>query len=99
MTITDTHIYSRNVRKNFRLMNNINTLGLPYNPTSIMHYTSHQANATSGPTITCKPGVCNDEDLGSSTRPNRIDILKVKTFYGCYRPLPGNYIPACHLRT
>ena len=90
MTITNMHWFSRYYERNFKILNNINTLGLPYNPTSVMHYTSHQANATSGPTITCNPGVCNDEDLGSSTKPNTLDILKVQTFYGCHKP--GNYI-------
>ncbi|CAF1249392.1 unnamed protein product [Adineta ricciae] len=64
------------------LTSDVNTFSKAYDATSIMHYKWNAFSKNGQPTITSKTGLANSV-LGSSNVMTKLDIEKVKAYYGC----------------
>ncbi|UJR10667.1 hypothetical protein I4U23_014862 [Adineta vaga] len=64
------------------LTTDVSTLNKVYDITSIMHYKWNAFSKNGQPTITSKTGVAASV-LGSSKEMTKLDIEKVKAYYGC----------------
>lgn len=60
-----------------------NGLGVPYDYTSIMHYSVHAFSKNGNPTITPKKQVVSGVKIGQRIGFSEKDLLKINTMYKC----------------